>query len=449
MLILIAVGIGTRVLTTLADSDQGYVDKGLLYLRSQQLSDGQIQGFAGVSGWATMAFAAAGIDSNSVALDGGQSLVNYLKAYPPTTTASATEWERGVLAITATSENPFNFGGIDYVGNLKSHYNNGQLGSLSLLNDDIFGLLSLTAANESTTSAVVRDSLSFLISHQNADGGFGYSTAPGSDVDDSAAALMALAATQKSGVGSPELSQAVNVVKDYILSTQNSDGGFPYDPNPATSWDTSSNVSTTAWVVMALSASDLGNTTSSFNAVSYLKNVQQADGSFPYQPTFPPGDTFDTAYATLALTGKFLPVRIYTATSPTSSATLTSTPTPTPTPTSTPTPPPSPTNTPTPTPSPTPPSTPTPAPTPTPTGTPTPTLTSTPTPLRQGRFQNPSAPTTGSPYEGAVLGTTIGTADQKEKDSEKTPRRKLLAQISLIAGLYSLTLYAIRFYRGK
>lgn len=330
--------------TTVRDayaSNQSAIDKGLTYLRSQQKADGQIDGFSGVTDWTVMAFSANSIDIATIATESGQTLRQYLETNLPTLSSLSTDWSRRILAVTAIEANPYNFGGINLISGLENYYNNQQIGNLTAVNDDVFGLLALIAGNKNTSNNIIIDTTSFIIFHQRPDGGFSYSTdvSIDSDIDDTAAAIMGLVAAKTHGIEVPDIQSAIDKAKVYIFAHQNSDGGFAYDPNPTTSWDTTSNISTTSWVVMALSALDIRTDSHFINAQNYLLAAQQSDGSFPYQPAYP-GDTFDTSFALLALADVFWPIHIFSGTilidNPTQ--TLTATPTLTPTPTPTPSP---------------------------------------------------------------------------------------------------------------
>jgi prenyltransferase beta subunit len=345
--------------------NQTAIDSAINYLRTQQKLDGQIDGFSGVSDWASMAFSALDIGLSTVSTASGQTLDFYLRNNPPSVNGSSTDWSRRILAVTADNQNPYDYSGVNLVDGLKTFYKNNQIGNETAINDDIFGLLALMSGRESTSSAIVTDTAAFIISHQHSDGSFSYSSdlSINGDVDDTASSIISLVAAKTQGINVVNLQTAIDNARNYLLSHQNADGGFAYDPDPATSWDTTSNVSTTSWVVMALAALGMNNDASFVNAQNYLLSTQQSDGSFPYQPAYPPGDTFDTSYVITALKGVFWPIKIFSGDIPTVTPTITPTTTATPTPT--------PTNTPTPTS--------TPQPTTAPTSTPTPTLTSTPT----------------------------------------------------------------------
>lgn len=304
-----------------ADKDQRAVNDGIGYLKSQQQPSGQIAGFNGVSAWAAMAFAGGGIDIASIS-KGGSSLLDYLKNNPPATGASATEWEREILAITAAGQNPFNFGGKNYVLALEGLANNSQIGDANLINDDMFGLLALISSGNGSSSQVKQDALNFILANQGANGGFGWSKTSGPDIDTTAAAIQALEAGKDAGLTNSGLNPAIANAKTYLLSGQNPDGGFGYLPGET------SNGSTTAWAVMALSA--LGESGEPLQkAKSFLVSTQEENGSFKWTSAFA-GDTFTSSYAVLALEGEYWPVKIFEGPSPSPSPSPSVSPSPSP-----------------------------------------------------------------------------------------------------------------------
>jgi hypothetical protein len=267
---------------------------------------------------------------------------------------------------------------------------------------------------------------------------------------------MAFSGAKKLGVAITNLSQSIETAKTYILGSQNKDGGFAYDPNPATSYDTTSNVSSTSWTLMALNSLDLANSPQALSAQNYLHGTQQTDGSFPYQPSYPPGDTFDTSFAILALNGSFWPINIYSGTgisptvspipeissspaptaTPTAAATATPTPTPTPTPTSTPTP----TNTPTPVPTMT--------PTPTATPTPQPKIDLTPTPAEKNGPEETLSPTSfpslSGPKDKSSDGGILGAATNQNNEQPRPPVKPFwLSKFFFGMGLFFLLAFGI------
>ena len=218
---------------------------------------------------------------------------------------SAIDYAAPILAITAIGQNPRVFPSTDYVAALKSYYTENQIGDIVMLNDDCFGILALVSAGESLDDAVIVDSKNFIFSHQNDDGGWGFSVTVDSDTNMTAAAILALVSA---GVDSSD-SRIQNALS-FLQASQNDDGGFPYYPN------SDSDSSSTAWVIWALNALDIdpNSLTKSDNTpISYLELNQSEQGFFKYQNNSSGEDSFSvmtTAYAVIALQGKKLPLNI-------------------------------------------------------------------------------------------------------------------------------------------
>lgn len=229
--------------------------------------------------------------------------VDYLKS---ATGTKATDYEAVILALAAAGENPRTFPNTDLVAALKGFHTSNQIGDASTLNDDIFGVLALIAAGEPSSETVVQDAKNFILSHQNSDGGFPFAVGSGSDTNMTATAIMALLET---GVSKTD-SHIVGAVA-YLKSTQNNDGGFPYDPQ--SSWGTSSDASSDAWVISTINK--LGENPQSWtkgghNPIEHLNSLQTNAGYFEYQKgtgedSFSP---VTASYAVIALSGKYYPV---------------------------------------------------------------------------------------------------------------------------------------------
>jgi len=300
------------------------------YLRSVQTANGSIGSFAD-SAWVTMAIAAAGEDPKD--WDGGNgSIVDYLKNNPGMLSGEfnmGTAYARMILSAVAACEDPSDFGGTDYLSQLKALHNGNQFtdgsGATDTLNDDIWGLMALIAAGESQGSAMVNSTVTFILANQGGDGGWSWATPSnpwywGSDVDDTAAAIMALVSA---GVNSS--STAVVNALAYINSTQQDNGGFPYDASSSTS------LASTAWSIDSITASgqgptDPGWTKSGNNPVDYLLTFREPNGSYFDAGAWSPAREKNTADAMVSLLGEHYPI-----------VPLCPTPTPTPSPTATPT----------------------------------------------------------------------------------------------------------------
>jgi len=204
------------------DPGDSVISDALNYLRSMQESDGKIESFS-ASAWVVMAIAAAGEDPNDWKDGSNPSIVDYLADNAASATA-ANAYSKMIMAAAAAGEDPTSFGGVDFVALLEAEHNNNQIGNDTWLNDDFWGVIALVAAGQDpATSTIIQDSVAFILANQDAvDDGWGHSTGGGnSDVDDTAAAIMALIAAGQSP-GSTAISDGL----DYIETTQQDNGGF-------------------------------------------------------------------------------------------------------------------------------------------------------------------------------------------------------------------------------
>ncbi len=227
---------------------------------------------------------------------------DYLKLL--STTSSAINYEAPILALTSLNQNPRTFGSTDYVAALENFYSQNQIGDSTLLNDDFFGILALVSAGVPSTNKIITDSKNFILSHQNSDGGWSWSTSGSSDSNDTAAAIMALVAAG-TGPADPHIQNALN----YLKTTQEPDGGFVYDTSGNTT-DSSS----TSWVVWALNALSIDPSTwaqNSNNPLTYLASYQTNSGYFKWEASdTAPSSPAVTADAVIALADKTLPLNI-------------------------------------------------------------------------------------------------------------------------------------------
>jgi hypothetical protein len=303
LLALPVVAVGSYPYTT---SDPEVADA-LNYLRSTQTSDGKIESFS-ASAWVVMAITAAGEDPNDWKDNlANPSIVDYLAANAATA-SSANAYSKMIMAAVAAGEDPTDFGERDFVALLEAEHNNNQIGDETCLNDDFWGVMALVAAGKDpATSTIIQDSVAFIIANQDVvDDGWGWSVGGGfSDVDNTAAAIMALIAGQ-----SPN-SEAISDGLDYIKGTQQDNGGL-------LSWG-DTNADSDSWGICGIAAagevptdwdSGMGN-----DPVDHLLTFQQEgsadDGAFYWQdgtPGMSPAGT--TAAAIIALVGNYFPVAV-------------------------------------------------------------------------------------------------------------------------------------------
>jgi len=272
----------------------------LSYLRNAQKTDGSIENFV-TSSWAVMAIAATGEDPHTWR-KGVPSIVEYLKANQGLLNLSkATDVARYILSMTAAGEDPRNITGTDYVAILEGLYVNGQIGHQNLLNDDFWGVLALVSA-KTANPTIIQDSMGFIKSNQNDDGGWNWAVGGNSDVDDTSAAIMALIAG-----GEPQASQVIEKGLGYLKQNQMDNGGFQFfgDVNSASD----------SWAIDAIVAAGQNPTHQNWtkngnNPVTHLLSLQNADGSFNWTSSDPVwvDKKRMTSYAIPALVGKPYPI---------------------------------------------------------------------------------------------------------------------------------------------
>ncbi len=250
--------------------------------------------------WTTMALSAAG--QNNIPSD-------HLKNI---TSSNANDYSSAILAITAINQNPKTFGGSDYVAKLESFFDGTQLGDSSLLNDDIFSLLALTSAGESSSNSIVLGTKNYIISKQNFDGGWGWSPSASSDSNMTSAAIMALISA---GVSNTDT--VVRNAVEFLKTMQNQDGGFSYD---ASGTEKISDAASDSWVVSAIYAAGQNPsqwTKGDKDPIINLKSLQDASKGFFHHQSGDQETSFsatESAYAVLALEGKFFPLNIFNQT---------------------------------------------------------------------------------------------------------------------------------------
>ena len=262
--------------------------RALGYLRDNQDSDGTIGGTV-VSGWSAMAFGANGerasdVKQGGVTLWDGLSLASLDKA---------TDVERQIMAVRAAGGNPRDWQTRNLVQDLRSYYKQGQFGEETLINDDIFGVLALLAADESVTTLELRQGVSNIILWQEDNGSW-------VNVDLTAAAIQALREYEARG-GDINVTQAVEGARDYLRDEQDDDGGWAY------------NSASTAWVIQAIFVlgEDPNNWSNKDGKTPWnsILGYQKDNGGISWKLT-DNESTFMTAYVVPALLGVSWPIQV-------------------------------------------------------------------------------------------------------------------------------------------
>ncbi|HET7050169.1 MAG TPA: prenyltransferase/squalene oxidase repeat-containing protein [Solirubrobacteraceae bacterium] len=270
------------------------------YLAASQNSDGGLGAARGTpssqlfSGWAALAFAAQGRNPQ-VVRNGGQSLTGYIGSQLATA-SDVGSVERTILVARAAGLSATAFGGRDLVATLLTHVrHNGSVGGL--VNLTSFAILALRAAGHPVAPAT----RAWLLRQQDADGGYNFATAGAtSDVDDTGAALEALAAA-----GTAPATTVRRAVA-FIRAQQNRDGGFPSQPGD------DPNAQSTAWAVQGLIAVGVSpdglHRRGAPSPLAYLRSLIAPDGHVRYSRFSDQTPVWVTAQALMALAGKALPL---------------------------------------------------------------------------------------------------------------------------------------------
>jgi Squalene-hopene cyclase C-terminal domain/Prenyltransferase and squalene oxidase repeat len=280
------------------------IGRELSYLAAAQNADGGFGASPGqasselYSAWAAIGMAAAGRDPMSVSRS-GHTVLDALRAQA-SSLQGAGDLERTILALRACGAPVRSLpGGDPVVRLLRFRSSDGSFGHLGNLTS--FAILALRAAGYRSGSATIASAARWLARQQERDGGYGFGVrGGGSDIDDTAAAIQALAAA-----GS-RWRAVLGRGAGYLLHAQNLDGGFPQQRGGT------SNAQSTAWAVQGLIASGHGvngvRRQGSPGPVGYLQTLLSADGSVRYSRTGAQTPVWVTAQALTAFAGRPLPI---------------------------------------------------------------------------------------------------------------------------------------------
>jgi energy-coupling factor transport system substrate-specific component len=281
------------------------ISRELGFLSAAQNPDGGFGGAPGqssselYSAWVAIGLAAAGRDPLSLRR-GGHTVLDFLRA-EASSLHGAGDLERTILALHACGVSARSLpGGADPVKRLLGFRDSdGSFGHLSNLT--AFAIFALRAAGYPAADPVVRGAAGWLARQQDRDGGFGFGTrGAGSDVDDTAAVVQALA---DAGAGRrPALARA----SAFLVRSQARDGGYPQQPGGE------SNAQSTAWAIQGLTAAGRNvaaiTREGSRSPLGYLQSLLAPNGSVRYSRTGAQTPVWVTAQALTALTQKAFPI---------------------------------------------------------------------------------------------------------------------------------------------
>jgi hypothetical protein len=253
------------------------------------------------TGWTALGLAAAGHDPARIRR-GRHSAIDYIEAHGHRLTrdGSATgigNLERTILALRAAGRPVRRVGGHDLAAALRRDVaHDGSV--LQQVNLTAFAILALRAAGASSGAPTLRRAGGWLAAHQNGDGGYGFLAGVSSDVDDTAAALEALAALRGHG-------SALRRGVAFLRAAQNPDGGLGQQLG------STSNAQSTAWAIQGLVAAGVHprgvHRGGAPSPVAYLRSLIAPDGSVRYSRTVVQTPVWVTATALLGLAERPLP----------------------------------------------------------------------------------------------------------------------------------------------
>ncbi len=279
----------------------GGVEGPVSYLLRAQNADGGFGAAPGrssnalYSGWAALGLASAGYDPARI-WRRSRTVIDYLRSGAGLA-SDVGSIERTILVLGAAGLPARSFDGRDLVATLEHAVRrNGSVSDQTNLTS--FAVLALRAAG----LAPAARTLSWLVRQQDSDGGFNFAVAGGqSDVDDTGAALEALAGDRASGA---EAARARAI--DYLRRRQDRDGGFPSQPGQG------SNAQSTAWAVQGLVAArvDPGalHRDGAVSPLAYLQGLIAPNGSVDYARGNSQTPVWVTGEALMALQRRPLPL---------------------------------------------------------------------------------------------------------------------------------------------
>ena len=171
------------------------------------------------------------------------------------------------------------------------------------VNDTAFAIFALSGVQEPAVQTAVRDAADWLLSVQNADGGWEFTTGDArSSADITGAVIQALRYAGRAGT------QAEQRALAFLRTMQQGDGGFQYSEAVA-----GSNTASTAWAVQGLWAAGIDPASwekRGRDPLDYLRAMQQADGEILWKegPAAGTNSIWMTAYAAPAFAGMTWPL---------------------------------------------------------------------------------------------------------------------------------------------
>lgn len=256
------------------------IDKAFKFLASQQKENGS-WGDEMYTDWASLAL------PTSKQMEQVIKLIKYQSGIK-TSGVLLTDYERHAMALMALGLNPYNTNGENYIKKITDAFDGKQFGSIDEDNDDIFALLVLQNAGFKNDEKMILDSVDFVLSRQKENGSWDES------IDMTGASIQAL----KPFSENEKVKTALEKSKEFLKKNQKTDGGF-------------GNVSATSWAmggIIALKEKIEDWKKEENTPFDYLAKNQDIDGgiknSIKEEEPSLKNKIWETAYATVAMSGK-------------------------------------------------------------------------------------------------------------------------------------------------
>jgi hypothetical protein len=263
-----------------ASADAQRATAALDYLLAAQAPDGSIDASIGETADFVIGTADAGYDPATLTgCGGGTSALDFLATASDAAASDAAKTGKAVLAVVAAGASPSSFHGRDLLARLDALYHpaTGAYGDGSTFAQSL-AILAMAASGRYVSQAAVAE----LRGLRDSDGSWSYGTAPvapgGGDSNSTSIALMAL-----DRVGDHSLDSAA---LKYLKTQQMPDGGFAYQ-NPSPYGPAASDPDSDSIVIQALLGAGQDPEAAewavgSSNAVTHLREAQEADGGYSY-----------------------------------------------------------------------------------------------------------------------------------------------------------------------
>ena len=263
------------------------IKKAFEFLLSQQKENGAF-GEDLYTGWVTLALASSNYQA---------SILKLTKYFEESKIESSilTDYERRTMALLALGLNPYNINGVNYIEKIITQFDGKQFGDANKDNDDIFALIVLQNVGYGQDEKIIKDDIAFILSRQKENGSWDES------VDMTGGAIEALSVFNQN----EQVKNALTKAKEFLGQNQKENGGW-------------GNASSTAWALEGIIAlgekpEDWKKVDPTKNKVSntpldYLVTTQDTDGGIKNLPAQAnenmQNKIWETAYVVSILSGK-------------------------------------------------------------------------------------------------------------------------------------------------